>query len=75
MVEQIDKRIDEHIDKRVGKHVERVLPAMLIKTAPNYAADTQKLISRIEENLDSGRGTLGAVPRNARLRSSRPSAS
>ena len=46
VVEHIDKRIDEHVDRRVGEHVERVLPAMLIKTAPNYAADTQKLISR-----------------------------
>ena len=34
----------------VVEHVKSMLPAMLIETAPSYA-DTQKLISRIEENL------------------------
>ena len=44
---RVDERVDKHVEERVDKHVERVLPAMLIKTA----ADTQKLIFRIEENL------------------------
>ena len=34
----------------VVEHVKRMLPAMLIETAPSYA-DTQRLVSRIEENL------------------------
>ncbi len=34
----------------VVEHVKRMLPAMLIETAPDYS-DTQKLIARIEENL------------------------
>ncbi len=34
----------------VVEHVKRVLPAMLIKAAPDYNG-TQKLISRIEQNL------------------------
>ncbi len=35
----------------VVEHVTRMLPAMLTKAAPDYNNGTQKLISRIEQNL------------------------